>query len=395
MPKACAGGCAYGQPTPMEPIINGMAASVFASSLHFRPQPEPLTVENVLLLQTLETAYLAEVSDLMVVNTSATCDLTKKKSKDALVMRLEQGDWFGLLSTNLSAAHLLVNIGEQPLNVSLKNPLPRVAQTDNSWLSVSATEDALQALPQQSAVLTASLFSVGVPVELNLRDPSSLRALQEFLVSPDSVQLLRGTIGPAAQAHGLSILELMPDDGGVLEVLVPPPSIPELPTDGLIMPLRVTGLTRRWSVGMLQLSGYCVGHYGECEMRYRSLGMDDANCSHVPVYPARVSKHTHAKIGHPVVAVDPRSAGQNAGAGASLLFIQVTAVGQTDTATDDGLVNVSTVSRSFQWHVSINNPTPAKVSARFVAGFGDGGPPQAWPADKVFEIPAGGHLVLL
>ena len=44
---------------------------------------------NVLLLQTLETAYLAEVRDLMVVNASATCDLTKKKSKDALVMRLE------------------------------------------------------------------------------------------------------------------------------------------------------------------------------------------------------------------------------------------------------------------------------------------------------------------
>ena len=57
--------------------------------------------------------------------------------------------------------------------------------------------------------------------------------------------------------HGLKLLELAPDSNGVLEVRVPRPtaSVGLANTTALMLPLRMIGLNRRWSVGVLQLRG--------------------------------------------------------------------------------------------------------------------------------------------
>ena len=182
--------------------------------------------------------------------------------------------------------------------------------------------------------------------------------------------------------HGLKLLELAPDSNGVLEVRVPRPtaSVGLANTTALMLPLRMIGLNRRWSVGVLQLRGYCVGHYGSCENRYRSLGVDDANHSHVPLYPGRAAI-THLQLGHPVIAL---------GARAHLLSIQVTAVGSA-AAGPDGRLNVSTSSGSMRWHASVHNAEATPITARVVAGFG---PPQSWGAATAVTVPAGGTVVL-
>jgi hypothetical protein len=311
-----------------------------------------------------------------------------QSSAGNISLTLPPGGWLGVLSLNISAAHLLFNVGGSSLEVTLSNPVPRINLTNNSWISVSASVADLRALPPHMPSYEASLYSVGVPVDRNLCDVKSLLALRQYMTDVPGFELLRGTVGSAAAAHGLKVLELEIDSATyVAEVRVSKPATNEGLTDvaALILPLRLGGLNRRWSVGVLQLSGYCVGHYGVCGYRYRSLGVDDHNRIHVPVYPGRANV-THLLMGHPVIAVgDPK---------AQRLFIQVTAIGSSSAA-DTNLVNVSTVSGSMRWHVSIQNPESHPITARFEAqGFGTGAPPQTWNSQTALTVPAGGTLVL-
>ena len=120
-------------------------------------------------------------------------------------------------------------------------------------------------------------------------------------------------------------------------------------------------------------------------MRYRSLGVDDANCSHIPTYPGRVPV-TELRMGHPVLALPTNAQTQR-------LFIQVTAIGGGNVSST-GMVNVSSASSDMRFHVSVQNPETFPITARFVATFGPGGPPQAWSIAPI-TVPAGGSLTLL
>jgi len=215
--------------------------------------------------------------------------------------------------------------------------------------------------------------------------------LRAYIAAPTGWELLQGTVGPLAATHGLPILELTPDPASALvEVRLPKPPTRHatgLSDDGLLLPLRVVGLQRRWTAALLQLEGYCVNMYiGGCDMRYRALGVEDSNSSLVPLYAARAPM-THVIIGHPVVAV-AAAQDQAVSTRPEDLFIQVTAIGS-------GGKNV-TVGPQSTWSVSVNNPSSATARARFVATMASkGGPPQAWSSLKVFSIPAGGSLSLM
>lgn len=218
-------------------------------------------------------------------------------------LTLPPGGWLGVLSSNVSAAHLLVNVGRGALEVLLTNPLPRVSFTNNSWISVTAAVTDLRALPPHMPSYEASIFSLGVPVDRNLRDVPSILALFRYITDVPGFEVLRGTVGPDATVHGLKLLELQIDSAiGVAELRVPKPLASDIglaDAAALMLPVRLGGLNRRWSVGLLQLCGYCVGYYGGCVYRYRSLGVDDHNRSHIPVYPGRANV-THMIMGHPV-----------------------------------------------------------------------------------------------
>ncbi|MFV2070479.1 MAG: hypothetical protein ACC645_26225, partial [Pirellulales bacterium] len=115
-----------------------------------------------------------------------------------------------------------------------------------------------------------------------------------------------------------------------VEFSVPRPSKP-LP---MTLPIRLSGMNRRWSAGLLQYEGYVKGDYGTGEKRYRAMGIDVDGYAYVPVY-AHWADNTHMLAGHPVVA----------GPEGRDLFIQVTRVH------DDPP----------RYHVSVNNPTDKPV----------------------------------
>jgi hypothetical protein len=112
-----------------------------------------------------------------------------------------------------------------------------------------------------------------------------------------------------------------------------------------VLPLRVGGFVRRWTVGLWQVTGYVVGHYGQGENRYSELGLDAHNFTHVPLYTG-LAGSTHVRVGHPVVAT---------GDGADRVFIQVTNV-RLENSTD-------------LFHVSLNNPTDAPITLVVSSGF--------------------------
>ena len=101
---------------------------------------------------------------------------------------------------------------------------------------------------------------------------------------------------------------------------------------------------RRWTVGLWQVTGYVVGHYGQGENRYSELGLDAHNFTHVPLYTG-LAGSTHVRVGHPVVAT---------GDGADRVFIQVTNV-RLENSTD-------------LFHVSLNNPTDAPITLVVASG---------------------------
>jgi hypothetical protein len=117
-------------------------------------------------------------------------------------------------------------------------------------------------------------------------------------------------------------LDVQQADGGV-EVSIP------RSTQNITVPLRVSGLNPRWSVGLLQKQGFVAGHYGPGIDRYRALAVTEDGTALVPLNVSR--SEVRVLAGHPIVA-DRR--GRD-------LFIQVTCLGWTPS----------------RWHISVNNPT--------------------------------------
>ena len=108
------------------------------------------------------------------------------------------------------------------------------------------------------------------------------------------------------------------------------------------VPLRVSGLNRRWSAGLYQISGFNgKNYYSNGRHVYRPLGMDLQGRAYVHVYSAKENL-THLVAGHPVVA--DRN-GKD-------LFIQVTAL--TGPYKDENNAPL--------WHVSVNNPTDRRIA---------------------------------
>ena len=83
----------------------------------------------------------------------------------------------------------------------------------------------------------------------------------------------------------------------------------------MTLPVRITGLNRRWSAGLFQKRGFVKGDHGGGEDRYRALGIDIEGNAYVPLY-ANWADQTHILAGHPVVA----------GPEALEVFIQVTRI---------------------------------------------------------------------
>jgi hypothetical protein len=233
-------------------------------------------------------------------------------------MTLERGDWFALYSADTNSAQILCNRAE-PLSLTLANAKA------GGWIAVRAANLPRPVNPGER--YRCEVASLAFPVDVPVHTLADVERCVRYVQAPDGFDLRRGQ--RLADSPGL--VDLAPADGAV-EFVLPRPPTPLAMT----LPIRVTGLNRRWSAGLCQQQGYVKGDYGTGEDRYRALGLDAEGNAYVPVY-ANWADTTHLVAGHPVVA-GPEGAD---------LFIQVTRVADEPP----------------RYHVSANNPADAPVTA--------------------------------
>ncbi len=226
---------------------------------------------------------------------------------------LAPGDWFALYSPQIACSHIFV-VRQQPIQLRAEYPLITIA-ADMAGKRVQAGER-----------YSFELFSLGVPVNIGLKNQTDVTRLLGYLHQPEGMKVVRGQ-----RVASPGFIECAAANGAV-EALVPKPSW----KTNLTLPLRVRGLNRRWSAGLFQKSGYVLGHYGTGENRYRTLGVDQLGYAYVPMYVDR-AEVTHMVAGHPVIA---DAAGKD-------LFI--------------GVMHLR--DKPAQWCVSVNNPTDQPITS--------------------------------
>jgi hypothetical protein len=233
------------------------------------------------------------------------------------VYRLEPGDWFALYSRETNSAQILTNRGE-PLTLAVSNP------RNGGWIRLAAADVPRDVQGGES--FRCELASLAFPVTVAIHRLEDVLRYVQGLETPEGLEILRGE----RISDSPGVVDLKPHDYAV-ELRAPRPARP-LP---MTVPVRITGLQRRWSAGLFQKRGYVKGDYGSGENRYRELGIDREGCAYVPLY-ANWSGQTDILAGHPVVA-GPEAAG---------MFIQVTRISDDPPG----------------FHVSLNNPTDETVT---------------------------------
>jgi hypothetical protein len=272
---------------------------------------------------------------------------------------LGPGDWFSFFSSDDTDSQIFV-VRSEPVHIFLAHLYDSVKKTSILFPRITG------ALSGENSNGTANvvagekhvweLFSLGVPMNLSVHDVTGIQGMLAYLNSPDGLAISHGsgTVSPG-------LLELAPVDGYV-EVSVDRPAI----NNYLTLPLRVSGLNRRWTAGLLQKSGYVKGFYGTGENRYREIGLDTYGYAYIPLYP-NLAPQTHVIVGHPVTAD---------GANTDKLFIQVTHL----------------YDNPAHWHVSVNNPTEQAITAALHNAFPL---PGLSFADKSITLRPGEYRVLL
>jgi hypothetical protein len=242
----------------------------------------------------------------------------------------------------LACGHLFVVRGE-PIEFQITPPGSLVISADIPGQRV-----------KKGDVHNFELFSLGIPLNVEVKSPEGVRHLLTYLSEPTGLEILRGK-----RLASPGFLECAAEDGTV-EVRVPKPG----EKTHLTLPLRIKGMNRRWSAGLWQKSGYVKGDYGAGANRYRPLGVDEFGYAYVPLF-VDLAPETHVVAGHPVVADEN---GKD-------LFIQVTHLWENPD----------------QWHVSVNNPTDKTVKTILHKAMDL--PGLAFP-DTVIELKPGAYEVL-
>jgi hypothetical protein len=233
------------------------------------------------------------------------------------VHRLDPGDWFALYSRETNSAQILTNRAA-PLLLIVTNP------RNGGWIRLAAADTPRDAAEGES--FRCELASLAFPVTVPVHTRDDVLRYVRYVEHPDGLEITRGERITASPG----IVDLKPHDHAI-ELRLPRPAQP-LP---MTLPVRITGLHRRWSAGLFQRAGYVKGDYGGGENRYREMGLDVDGNAYVPVY-ANWSDQTQILAGHPVVA----------GPEAAEVFIQVTRI------SDDPP----------RFHVALNNPTDNTIT---------------------------------
>jgi hypothetical protein len=223
---------------------------------------------------------------------------------------VETGGWLAAYSNMTSQASIFFSRGA-PMLLQISQGLPVTSTMPRLLGHFNASTAVISAGEE----LVYELAQLGTSLKTSIKSLNDVTALVDYLAAPTGLTVVRGTRRQGPAYAGL--LEVLPDaTDNVAEVKVGAHPDPEM-----LLPLRGCGFNRRWTVGHWQLTGFAgAGHYKDDARggasgngRYTELGVDDLNCTHVPMYVGRAPR-TELLVGHPVVAL---------GAGASELFIQV------------------------------------------------------------------------
>ena len=262
--------------------------------------------------------------------------------------RVGTGSWFGFCSDDAFNGALFVNRGE-PVFVHVDY------KADASFRG-RVTADLVGQVLEEGDSRHYELFTVNESIDMEDRGAKRFQRILKYLDRPDGLQLVRGT-----REDGLGIFEV--NSGGAdspveLKVRQPKRRI------GLTIPVRISGLNPRWSAGLLQVKGHSTGYYTNGENVYSALGFDADGRVYAALYPD-YAKETHVVVGHPVVCDKPE------------LFLEV----MPRSGPDGGYV----------WHVAVNNPTDANITAQFRQS---AQLPGLDFEEQEHVVPAGGHLVM-
>jgi hypothetical protein len=284
-------------------VRTGIGPALFTDTLRFRRES---TVRSLML------SHLHPPRDAMLVVGGT----GQRRSVDVGAVTNDEipvppGSWFAVYGRRSMNAYLFENRGEE-VHLSVHRGV------------VDVVADVRDRRFRSGDEYTSEISSLAFPLDKPITSDRQIARYVDYLRDPGGLRVLRGT---RAQSPGL--LEVAIEDGAV-ELSVPRAE----GVEGLTLPLRVTGLNPRWSVGLLQEDGYSAGFYGTGHNRFRSLGVEPGGAAYVPMYVDRAE--TRLLAGHAIVA-DP--AGHD-------LFIQVTCLGGTP----------------FRWHISVNNPTGHSIT---------------------------------
>jgi len=321
----------------------GARVSLFEQTTTFK---QALTIKRLGILRTMWHTKPFPVL-LVLGKGEDVCEVVdvspgRRRLKERLV---GTGEWFGLYSSETSNSLLVINRGE-PFRITASQPRTSIALF--FWGDVQGRA------VQRGQKLHYEFLMVSDPVHASVRGPYRFLQIVRYLAKPGGLTIPRGK---RQASHGL--VELAARDGAA-ELTIARPARPVRVT----LPVRVSGLNPRWSAGLFQISGYVQGRYGGGKNRYRPAGLDPEGRAYGALFPD-YAPEPHVVIGHPIVC-DRRE-----------LFIQVTQknLGQGRSG----------------WHVSVNNPTDAPVTATFQQAMRV--PGLEFPTQK-HTIPAGGHVVL-
>lgn len=243
-------------------------------------------------------------------------------------IRIDTGAWFAALAEQGGNCVLCFNRGA-PLRLSTSGRSARLAvDLPPGGMAVKAG--------QKHEVELATL---AWPLSQAIPNSVALLQIIGYLENPYEMEVRQGTRSDDP-SPGILTFEA---DAGVAEVFLPrPPNRGPQAVPEISLPIRLTGLNRRWSAGVFQIEGFNGKQYfSDGRKVYRPLGIDRSGRAYLPAYPHK-ARRTHLVFGHPVVA-DER--GED-------LFIQVTALTGP----------FKNGNRQPKWHVSVNNPTDQPVT---------------------------------
>jgi len=248
--------------------------------------------------------------------------LTVKGQK---LFKLKPGDWIGFFSPHATNSNILT-IRRRPIELRVGS----VKQ--DTWITLRA--DLADKRIKAGQTDTYEFATMSFPVDAPIDNPEDLVKRQRYLEKPTG---LRVTGARRLKSPGILDYE---SKTGRFELQVPSPDWKTY----LTLPVRCSGMNRRWSAGLWLKAGYVLGNYGRGENRYRPLSIDSGGRLYFPV-PVDLAEKHHVVAGHPVVA---DKAGKD-------LFIQVT-------QTRGGTFGSGGKPTAHQWHVSVNNPLSRPVT---------------------------------